>query len=111
MTKFDFVFPVDEDDALVAADACDDVYSATKFLRQECELCASTMNVKEIVTMLGDCGHKCCLDCARQHFTIIIKDKSIQEAVCPFCQVRPLNSIFQFSLLQKENHLPEGQNQ
>ena len=38
---------IGEDEALVAADNCDDVYSATKFLRQECELCASTMNVKQ----------------------------------------------------------------
>ena len=38
----------EEDEALVAADNCDDVYSATKFLHQECELCASRMNVKEV---------------------------------------------------------------
>ena len=37
-----------EDEALVAADNCDDVYSATKFLHQECELCADRMNVKEV---------------------------------------------------------------
>ena len=43
---------VGEDEALVAADNCDDVYSATKFLRQECELCASTMNVKQVIIVL-----------------------------------------------------------
>jgi hypothetical protein len=37
-----------EDEALVAVEQCDDIYSATKFLRQECELCANTMNVKEV---------------------------------------------------------------
>ena len=37
-----------EDEALVAADNCDDVYAATKFLRQECELCANVMNVTEV---------------------------------------------------------------
>ena len=43
-----------EDEALVAADNCDDVYSATKFLHQECELCASTMNVKQVrMTFVG----------------------------------------------------------
>ena len=39
----------EEDEALVAADNCEDVYSATKFLHQECELCASRMNVKEVI--------------------------------------------------------------
>ena len=38
----------EEDEAIVAADNCEDVYSATKFLHQECELCASRMNVKEV---------------------------------------------------------------
>ena len=38
------------------------------------------------------CEHKCCLDCARKHFTIIIKDKGIHEAVCPFCREPRLTS-------------------
>ena len=42
----------EEDEAIVAADNCDDVYSATKFLHQECELCASRMNVKEVRTLI-----------------------------------------------------------
>ena len=37
-----------EDEALLAAENCEDVYSATKFLRQECELCANSMNVTEV---------------------------------------------------------------
>lgn len=37
-----------EDEALVAVEQCDDIYTATKFLRQECELCANIMNVKEV---------------------------------------------------------------
>ena len=32
------------------------------------------------------CEHKCCLDCATKHFTIVIKDRGINEAVCPFCR-------------------------
>ena len=38
----------EEDEALLAADNCENVYSATKFLHQECEICASRMNVKEV---------------------------------------------------------------
>ena len=41
----------EEDEALLAADNCENVYSATKFLHQECELCASRMNVKEVTWM------------------------------------------------------------
>jgi len=37
-----------EDEALVAVEQCEDIYSAMKFLRQECELCANIMNVKEV---------------------------------------------------------------
>ena len=44
-----------EDEALVAADNCDDVYSATKFLHQECELCADRMNVKEVRNIPNKC--------------------------------------------------------
>lgn len=44
----------EEDEALVAADNCSDVYSATKFLHQECELCATRMGVKDVsVPALG----------------------------------------------------------
>ena len=32
------------------------------------------------------CEHRCCRDCASKHFTITITDRSITEAVCPFCQ-------------------------
>ena len=32
------------------------------------------------------CDHTCCQDCAKNYFTIAIKDKSIAEANCPFCQ-------------------------
>ena len=42
----------EEDEALLAADNCENVYSATKFLHQECELCASRMNVKEVTWLV-----------------------------------------------------------
>ena len=32
-----------------------------------------------------NCDHKCCTECATNFFTIVIKDKSIGEAICPFC--------------------------
>ena len=35
--------------------------------------------------MPSDCGHQTCRDCAANYFTLTIKDKSIVDAVCPFC--------------------------
>ena len=35
---------------------------------------------------MPSCEHKCCQQCAGNYFTIAIKDKSINEAYCPFCQ-------------------------
>ena len=35
---------------------------------------------------MPNCEHSCCKDCATKHFTILIKDKNISEATCPFCQ-------------------------
>jgi hypothetical protein len=37
-----------EEEALIAIEHCDDLYTATKFLRQECELCTNIMNVTEV---------------------------------------------------------------
>ena len=42
-------------------------------------------NPFQIISMLS-CEHRCCRDCASKHFTITITDRSITEAVCPFCQ-------------------------
>ncbi len=36
---------------------------------------------------MPSCEHKCCSDCATNYFTITVKDKGINEAVCPFCQM------------------------
>jgi E3 ubiquitin-protein ligase RNF31 len=35
---------------------------------------------------MPNCEHKCCLDCAKNFFTLAIRDRSICEATCPFCQ-------------------------
>ena len=42
-----------EEEALVAAEQCEDIYAATKFLQQECELCANVMNVTEVINEMG----------------------------------------------------------
>ena len=41
-------------------------------------------NPFKVINLLN-CEHKCCRDCVSKHFTIIIKDRNISEATCPFC--------------------------
>ena len=43
------------------------------------------MTLRQVVEM-PSCEHRCCQQCAGNYFTIAIKDKSINEAFCPFCQ-------------------------
>lgn len=31
------------------------------------------------------CTHRCCRDCAKTYFVTQIRDRSIMDAVCPFC--------------------------
>lgn len=32
------------------------------------------------------CIHRCCKECAKLYFTLQITDRSINDAVCPFCK-------------------------
>lgn len=32
------------------------------------------------------CVHRCCKECAKNYFTIQITDRTISDAVCPFCK-------------------------
>ncbi len=45
------------------------------------------------IVKLPSCDHQCCSECAKNYFTVTIKDKmSINEATCPFCsEPRGLN--------------------
>ena len=38
-----------------------------------------------MVSMLH-CTHRCCRGCARTYFSTQIRDRSIMDAGCPFCQ-------------------------
>ena len=42
-----------------------------------------------MVSMLH-CIHRCCRGCARTYFSTQIRDRSIMDAVCPFCQAPDL---------------------
>ncbi|XP_059093166.1 uncharacterized protein LOC131888343 isoform X2 [Tigriopus californicus] len=72
------------EEAILAAEVTDTVEAAERFLQQECELCTNVMKVREICKMLA-CDHQCCQECAKNYFTVAIRDKSISDANCPFC--------------------------
>lgn len=38
----------------------------------------------QMVSMLR-CTHLCCRNCAREYFTVQVRDKTIVDATCPFC--------------------------
>ncbi|CAL4080065.1 unnamed protein product, partial [Meganyctiphanes norvegica] len=77
-------FNFDERDSIDAAGECSSIYTAIKFLQQECELCAEKYPMGKMVSMLM-CTHSCCTECAKTYFTFQIKTKNIREVRCPFC--------------------------
>ncbi|XP_049852722.1 E3 ubiquitin-protein ligase lubel isoform X9 [Schistocerca gregaria] len=81
----------EREEALTAAKECRDLDSALSFLQQECELCMGKYPMKQMVSMLK-CIHRCCKECAKNYFTIQITDRSIADAVCPFCKEPELNA-------------------
>lgn len=78
----------DEKTAIAAAIECNSLEHAIAFLRQECELCTETYPMNKIVSMLK-CQHSCCVDCARNYFTIQVSDA---HESC--CDVRDLRFFF-----------------
>ena len=58
---------------------------ALTLLQQDCELCAGTMTLKQVIKM-PSCDHKCCSDCATNFFSLVVTDQNISQAVCPFCR-------------------------
>jgi E3 ubiquitin-protein ligase RNF31 len=51
------------------------------------------------------CIHRCCNDCAKNYFTIQISDRSITDAVCPFCKGPDLNDATEDEVLEYFSNL------
>ncbi|ODM93807.1 E3 ubiquitin-protein ligase RNF31, partial [Orchesella cincta] len=79
-----FEMNFNEEDALCAAKECVSLCSALSYLQQECDLCTGKFSATEMVSMLR-CTHLCCRTCARDYFTVQVRDKTIVDATCPFC--------------------------
>ncbi|KAJ8672719.1 hypothetical protein QAD02_003979 [Eretmocerus hayati] len=88
-----------EDEAINAAKQCTNVEAALTFLQQECELCTGRFPMNQMVSMLK-CTHRCCNDCAKNYFTIQISDRSITDAVCPFCKEPDLREATEDDVLE-----------
>ncbi|XP_043482698.1 E3 ubiquitin-protein ligase lubel isoform X2 [Leptopilina heterotoma] len=86
-------------ESVLAAKECSNVESALAFLQQECELCTSRVSMNEMVSMLK-CTHRCCNDCAKNYFTIQISDRSITDAVCPYCKEPDLINATEDEILE-----------
>ena len=83
MKLLDQEFP--EDEVFLAIKETEDFDQAVNLLKQDCELCANTMSIKDVIKMTH-CEHSCCKDCATNFFSIVITDQNISQAVCPFCR-------------------------
>ncbi|GAB6027677.1 hypothetical protein CHUAL_001917 [Chamberlinius hualienensis] len=81
----------DESEAIFAANECSDLYMAVSYLQQDCELCAGKFPMGKMVSMLN-CVHRCCKSCAKDYFTLKIKERNILETSCPFCSEPDLNN-------------------
>ncbi|XP_054717553.1 E3 ubiquitin-protein ligase lubel-like [Uloborus diversus] len=74
----------EEDESLQAARECSTLEQAISYLQQECQLCTGHFPVQQIISMTH-CPHKACRECVRAYFTVQIRDRTIMELLCPFC--------------------------
>jgi hypothetical protein len=51
----------------------------------ECELCAGTYAISDIVSMIS-CTHYACKHCLQQYFTLQIRERQRLVIACPFCE-------------------------
>jgi len=74
-----------EEDVFLVIKETSDFDQAVKLIRQDCELCAEVVSLKDVIKM-PHCDHSFCKDCATNFFTIVVTDQNISQAVCPFCR-------------------------
>ncbi|XP_066586351.1 microtubule-associated protein futsch [Prorops nasuta] len=91
-------------EALHAAKECSNIEAALAYLQQECELCTGRFPMNQMISMLK-CIHRCCNDCAKNYFTIQISDRSIVDAVCPFCKEPDLREANEDDVLEYFSNL------
>ncbi|KAM9439170.1 uncharacterized protein Hap1MRO34_026512 isoform 2-T2 [Clarias gariepinus] len=92
-------------DVLEAVQACRDIPSALKYLSHVCPICQEQVSFSKMITMTH-CSCTFCECCFKAYFSSVIKEKSIDYAVCPLCNEpdvraagRREESVEYFSLL------------
>ncbi|XP_039610271.1 E3 ubiquitin-protein ligase lubel-like isoform X2 [Polypterus senegalus] len=73
------------EDIIEAIEYNKDYESALKYLSHECPICNNQVSFSKIVTMTH-CSCAFCEVCFRAYFSIVIKEKSIVDVVCPLCR-------------------------
>ncbi|XP_071770167.2 E3 ubiquitin-protein ligase RNF31 [Centroberyx gerrardi] len=71
-------------DALEAVQLNKDLPSALKFLTHNCPICQDQVSFSKIITMTH-CSCCLCQSCFKAYFSTAIKEKSIDQLVCPMC--------------------------
>ncbi|MCI4390533.1 hypothetical protein PGIGA_G00123640 [Pangasianodon gigas] len=71
-------------DVLEAVQACRDIPSALKYLSHDCPICQEQASFSKMITMTH-CSCTFCESCFKAYFSSVIKEKSIDYAVCPMC--------------------------
>ncbi|XP_053544638.1 uncharacterized protein si:dkey-181m9.8 isoform X2 [Ictalurus punctatus] len=71
-------------DVLEAVQACRDIPSALKYLSHDCPICQEQVSFSKMITMTH-CSCTFCESCFKAYFSSVIKEKSIEHAVCPLC--------------------------
>uniref|UniRef100_A0A667YDH6 Si:dkey-181m9.8 n=1 Tax=Myripristis murdjan TaxID=586833 RepID=A0A667YDH6_9TELE len=71
-------------DVLEAIQLNKDLPSALKFLTHSCPICQEQVSFSKIITMTH-CSCCLCQSCFKAYFSSAIKEKSIEQLVCPLC--------------------------
>ncbi|TUE19849.1 E3 ubiquitin-protein ligase RNF31 [Bagarius yarrelli] len=71
-------------DVVEAVQACRDIPSALKYLSHDCPICQEQVSFSKMITMTH-CSCTFCESCFKAYFASVIKEKSIDYAVCPLC--------------------------
>ncbi|XP_072900047.1 uncharacterized protein [Hemitrygon akajei] len=65
--------------------------SALRYLSHECRICSEHVIFSKVVTMTH-CNCSFCENCFKKYFSLVIKEQSIVNVVCPICRTPDLQS-------------------
>ncbi|XP_072007703.1 E3 ubiquitin-protein ligase RNF31-like [Engystomops pustulosus] len=102
-----------EEDIWEAVSVNPDYDSAVKYLSHECQICCEKFSFSKFVHMTH-CSCSFCKNCFTQHFSSVIKEKSIFHVKCPICKKPDLENkeesmeFFNYLDIQIKQNLDQG---